>query len=185
MKTPDFSPSEEAFLLNSLHEVVKVWASGNGKATFNLKIENGSAELQIAFVLGHPHDVHAVPPRHPQHDPHHDQHLPRRRPRHKGPARREKDRARAVKHQAFLKSKKTAESADILLPFRGKILPLANEIATQETASVEQTPLASTRRQSSAVSAWTPNGAEPAQNHQTFAVNPKKPSSSLNTLTTI
>ena len=43
---------------------------------------------------------------------------------------------------------------------------------------MEQTPLASTRRQSSAVSAWTPNGAEPAQNHQTFAVNPKKPSSS-------
>ena len=61
MKTPNFSSSEEAFLLKSLHEVVKVWASGNGKATFNLKIENGSAELQLAFRLGHPSDVHHFP----------------------------------------------------------------------------------------------------------------------------
>ena len=67
MNTTNFSYSEEAFLLNSLHKVVKVWASGNGKADFHLKIENGTAELQLAFKLGHPRDAHVVPPR--QHFP--------------------------------------------------------------------------------------------------------------------
>ena len=182
MKTQNFSFSEEAFLLNSLHEVVKVWASGNGKANFNLKIENGSAELQLAFRLGHPRDVHAVPTQNynlqqPQHDLHHDQQLPRRPHRHKGPARREKDRARAENHQAFLKSKKSAESADILLPFRGRILPLANDDPIKETASVAQ-PQSSSTREMSAASALTPNGAEPAPYHQTLVSRPKKPSSS-------
>ena len=64
MNTTNCSYSEEAFLLNSLHEVVKVWASGKGKADFNLRIENGSAELQLAFKLGRPTDVHVVPPQH-------------------------------------------------------------------------------------------------------------------------
>ena len=65
MKTnTTFSHSEEAFLLSSLHEVVKVWASGNGKASFSLNIENGSAELQLAFKLGHPSEEHVV-----QHQP--------------------------------------------------------------------------------------------------------------------
>jgi hypothetical protein len=38
-----FSLTEEAFLLRSLREVVNVWASGSGQATFNLNISNGSA----------------------------------------------------------------------------------------------------------------------------------------------
>ena len=116
MKTLNFSFSEEAFLLNSLQEVVKVWASGNGGANFNLKIGNGSAELQLAFRLGHARDVHAVPSQqYNLQQPHHDLHLKQQLPRHpchKGPARREKDCAQAVKHQACLKSK---NSADILL----------------------------------------------------------------------
>ena len=80
MNTTNFSYSEEAFLLNSLHEVVKVWASGKGKADFQLKIKNGTAELQLAFRLGHPSDVHVVPPQHynpqlPHHDFHQEQQL--------------------------------------------------------------------------------------------------------------
>ena len=108
MNTSNFSYSEEAFLLNSLHEVVKVLASGNGKADFNHKIENGGSELQLAFKLGRPNDVHVVPPQHynplPHHDLHQEQQLPCPR-RHKGPARREKTRDRAEKHQACIKSK--------------------------------------------------------------------------------
>ena len=94
MNTTNCSYSEEAFLLNSLHEVVKVWASGNGKADFQLKIDNGTAELQLAFRLGHPNDVHVVPPQNynhhqkPQHDLHRELQLPRQR-RHKGANRRE------------------------------------------------------------------------------------------------
>ena len=117
---------------------MKVWASGKGKADFNLRIENGSAELQLAFKLGRPTDVHVVPPQHynplPHHDLHQEQQLPRRR-RHKGPARREKDRARAEQHQACLKSK-SAESAEILLLFKGRILPLKNYEEIKSTVSV-------------------------------------------------
>ena len=106
MNTTNFSNTEEAFLLRSLQEVVKVWASGNGNADFNLKIENGTAELKLAFRLGHPSEAHVVPPQQhqqqPQYDHHHEQQLHHRRRRRKGAARREKDRARAEKHQASL-----------------------------------------------------------------------------------
>ena len=74
MSTSNFSYSEEAFLLNSLNEMVKIWASGNGKADINLKIENGSSELQLVFKLGH-HSV-GLPQhnnfRQPQYDLHHE-----------------------------------------------------------------------------------------------------------------
>jgi hypothetical protein len=51
MNTTNCSYSEEAFLLNSLHEVVKVWASGSGKADFQLKIDNGTAEPELQKVV--------------------------------------------------------------------------------------------------------------------------------------
>jgi hypothetical protein len=51
MNTTNCSYSEEAFLLNSLPEVVKVWASGNGKADFQLKIDNGTAEPELQKVV--------------------------------------------------------------------------------------------------------------------------------------
>ena len=182
MNTTNFSYSEEAFLLNSLQEVVKVWASGKGKADFQLKIKNGTAELQLAFRLGHPSDVHVVPPQHynhqqqPPHDLHHEQQFPHRR-RRKGAARREKDRARAEKYQAGLNPEKSAESADILLPIRGRILPLAaHDDQVEATVPVAPTPTpfppSAPTRASSAASACTPNGAEAAPN-QTSA-KPKK-----------
>ena len=186
MNTSNFSYSEEALLLNSLHEVVKVWASGKGKADFQLKIKNGTAELQLAFRLGNPSVVHVVPPL-PHHDLHHEPQLPRRR-HSKGAARREKDRARAEKHQVSLKPEKSAESAEILLPFRRRILPLATDVQVKATPSLvltsTSTPSTPTRECSTG-SAWTPNGAVSAS-HQTS--KPKKPSipiSSPNTLTTI
>ena len=40
------------------------WASGYRKADFKFKIENGTAELRLAFKLGHPGDDHVVPPQH-------------------------------------------------------------------------------------------------------------------------
>jgi hypothetical protein len=101
MNTSNFSYTEEAFLLNSLHEAVKVWASGNGKADFNLKIENGTAELQLAFRPGHPNAVHfavhVVPPQ-PHHDLHREQELPRRR-RSKEAAREQQDVRKIVLEQ--------------------------------------------------------------------------------------
>jgi hypothetical protein len=66
------------------------------------------------------------------------QQLPRRS--RKGAARREKDCATAEKHQAGFKPEKSAESADILLPFRGRILPLAHDDQVEVTVPVTPTP---------------------------------------------
>ena len=56
-----FSLTEEAFLLNSLHEIVKIWASGSGKASFSLDVCDGKANLSLGFQLGHPCDQHYDP----------------------------------------------------------------------------------------------------------------------------
>ena len=53
-----FSEFEEAFLLASLHEVVKVWSRGCGQASFNLDVAEDSADLKLSFKLGHPTEPH-------------------------------------------------------------------------------------------------------------------------------
>ena len=82
-----FSLSEEAFLLNSLSEVTKVWARSTGKATFNFSVQDGQAHLQLGFQLGMPGDPH-LPPHPPC------------LPKTKTSIRRERDRQRAAEHQA-------------------------------------------------------------------------------------
>ena len=113
--------TEEAFLLSSLQEVVKIWGKGIGKASFSLQVDNGTADLQLGFKLGLPSDLHVVPPDPPDPDlqlnqhqeeevakqyPHQTGHHQQRR--RKGPVRRAKDRARAAQHQAGLKSQSAA-----------------------------------------------------------------------------
>ena len=126
----NYNYTEEAFLLSSLQEVVKVWGKGKGSSSFNLKVCDGVAELVLSFTLGYPSDLHSSPPPqpdcHPQHDyPQHPQ-LPPQKVRHhrrrrKGPAQRERDRLRAEEHHSR-QNCRTAASA-VILPFSGKILP--------------------------------------------------------------
>ena len=40
-----YSDSQEAFVLNSLQEVIKVWKKGSSHVAFYLDIKKGSAEL--------------------------------------------------------------------------------------------------------------------------------------------
>ena len=49
MKTSSctFSLSEEAFLLNSIHEIIKIWARGSRKASFSLDVSDGQANLSL------------------------------------------------------------------------------------------------------------------------------------------
>ena len=81
--------TEEAFVLSSVKEFVKVWGSGS-QAQINLEYKNGSAWIKLAFQLGHPADHHFVP-----HCPPHKHSHPRR---YKGPAQHQKDRDRAAAH---------------------------------------------------------------------------------------
>ena len=140
--------TEEAFLFSSFQEADKVWRKGSGQATFSLQIDDGKAELQLSFKLGQPCDLHFEPyvPLVQDHD--HDYvGQPCRHHRRKGPARREKDRLRAVKHQARIRpdkdifdKKNEAVSAEVILPFNGKLLPVRDNANSDTAAAPAVTP---------------------------------------------
>ena len=91
--------TEESFVLSGLKEFVKAWGSGS-RAQFNLECQNGCAWMKLAFQLGPPSATHHVLPSTPppqQHDG-----RPPHRNKQKGPARHQKDRARAAAHRARL-----------------------------------------------------------------------------------
>ena len=124
----NFNHTEEAFILSSLQEVVKVWTRGSGKASFNLDVSDGEGTLKLCFQLGKPGDPHCDPHVPPQPCAHLHQHGQQVQKRHKGPARRRKDCARAAAHQTRLQSQAAvaAVPAALKLPFSGNILPLKN-----------------------------------------------------------
>ena len=75
-------------MLNSVAEFLGCWAVG-GKATLSLNTQDGVTTITFSNTLsGHPEDPLHPPP------------SPQRRRRHRGPARRERDRQRAARHQA-------------------------------------------------------------------------------------
>ena len=86
---PQYKNTEEHFLLSSLSEFVKVWASGN-QAFMNVKCENGRATLSLGFQLGAPQSPHNYFPNQ-NFFPYHT--------RQKGPTRIARDPERAAKHQ--------------------------------------------------------------------------------------
>ena len=102
----NFTMSEEAFLLSSLHEVVKVWTRGSGQASFNLNVNNGEADLQLNFHLGHPNDEHIRHVIQPSHHPQEEK-LPQKK-RKKSANRLKRDRERAAQHQAQLRHLESA-----------------------------------------------------------------------------
>ena len=80
-------------VLNSVAEFLGIWAV-KGQATLSLTTQDGVTTVTFSHSLsGHPEDPLHPPPAAPQR---------RRRRRHRGPARRERDRLRAVRHQAAL-----------------------------------------------------------------------------------
>ena len=90
----NFCNTEEAFVLANVKEFVKIWGSGS-QANLNIRCKNGNAWLELAIQLSPPCAQHYVPPCAPLHVP------PYPRPkRNKGPARKEKDRARSAAYRA-------------------------------------------------------------------------------------
>ena len=173
--------TEEAFLLNSLQEGVKIWGKGIGQASFHLQIDNGTADLQLGFKLGLPSDLHVVPPAPPDPDPQPNQHQRKevddqhiqncgyqQQRRRKGPARRAKDRVRAAQHQACLQSK-SAAPADIILPFNGKVIPIISS-STPASVSVASTPPAAKPSDTSS----TPTKISPSATRMYVGVNTAK-----------
>jgi hypothetical protein len=154
-----FSFTEEAFLLSSLHEVVKVWSRGSGQANFALKVIDGVAELNLNFKLGHPNDLHCAPPHNvPPSYQDQDQDLAppglKKRRHHKSAARRERDRLRAQAFQAGRETGRETRKLSLILPFSGKILSLDNVPETESTAAPAVTP------QVAAASVVTPEEAD-------------------------
>lgn len=93
--------TEEAFVLASLKEFVKLWGSGS-QASFQLECNNGQACFKLSSQLGSPADRHFVPPVPRRRDCHGVHGSPHKHPhpRQKGPAQRERNRARAAAHRA-------------------------------------------------------------------------------------
>ena len=80
-------------VLNSVAEFLGIWAV-KGQATLSLTTQDGVTTVTFSHSLsGHPEDPLHPPPAAPRRC---------RRRRHCGPARRERDRLRAVRHQAAL-----------------------------------------------------------------------------------
>ena len=153
-----YSVTEEAFLHSSLHELVKVWASGSGKASFHLDICDGVAELQLNFKLGHPSQSHCdqyVPQHHHLHDKQ-EGYQPRRR-RRKGPARRERDRLRAAEHHA----RTTQTPQGVILPFNGRILATKPRISSSNHKSQFDDSTAAPAVKATAATAVTPSTSRP------------------------
>ena len=178
--------TEEAFLLSSLNEIVKVWARGSGQAKFDLSICDGVADLSLNFKLGRPSDQHCDPsPQPSQHDEPDAQHEGeepgqeplRPVPQCKSQARRERNRLRAARHRAAT-AVATATST-VILPFKGKILPMlrkeevtaAPQTATPTSPDPSATPTSSTSTTASttgaAASAASPKLVRPVKASQT------------------
>ena len=76
-------------VLNSVAEFLGIWAV-SGEASLSLETKDGVTTIALTHSLsGHPEDPLHPPPAPTQ-----------RRRRHRGPARRERDRQRAARHQA-------------------------------------------------------------------------------------
>ena len=93
--------TDEAFVLSSLKEFVKLWGSGS-QASFQLECEEGKACLKFSCQLGAPVDRHFVPhvPQDHPHGNHGIGHSLPPHPRKKGPSQKKRDRARAEAHRA-------------------------------------------------------------------------------------
>ena len=83
---------------------MNVLASASGKASFNLSVHDGKANLQLGFQLGLPGDLH-LPHQNRQHVS----------PKFKGSVRKERDRVRAAEHQAKLRRNSGSDS-DLAVP---------------------------------------------------------------------
>ena len=92
--------TEEAFILASLKEFVRLWGSGI-QASFHLECRNRKAWFKLATELGAPSSHHFIPSQGPSQDHHHSPHgnggVP---PRRQGPGRRRRNQARAAAHRA-------------------------------------------------------------------------------------
>ena len=125
--TSIFSQDKRNFIHKQLDEVIFLWARGTGQGTFVFTINDGIPELQLGIQLG----LEDAPGHHQQQLPcQHQHHLTPRRQR--GPARRQRDRQRAARHQAAKKASSAAHHAHgdlaaataVILPFTGNLLPV-------------------------------------------------------------
>ena len=123
-----FSHQKRHFLLNKLEELIKVWASGSGHGCFNFTVRDGIPSLKCELQLSM-EDIGGLD------SVHHQQPDQVRHPRRRGPARQERDKLRAAKHQAALASC-AAVSAEIAVD--------SAAVHSATTSSVSSTPNPST-----------------------------------------
>ena len=166
--------SEEAFLLSSLHEVVKVWTRGSGQASFNLNVNNGEADLQLNFHLGHPNDEHIRHVIQPSHHPQEEK-LPQKK-RKKSAKRLKRDRERAAQHQAHLRHLESAAVASCQTVKSDQNLILPNSILEGNLVPFKPSKM-EPRRETTAASSSEASNTPSTHPHPPPLSTPRKPTS--------
>ena len=132
------SRTNSQFLGASVNEFIQIWALG-GDATLNLTTSGGLTKVAFNCTLGEPSAPHSIPPSpapctplHP--NPH--------RPRHRGPAQREKNRQRAVRHQAARLEATAPVSSAVSAPATASMTTksTSSTVAVDSTTVVSSTP---------------------------------------------
>ena len=95
------SRTNSQFVAASLTEFLSVW-SMNGEANLNLATKGGNLDIQFSLSLGNPGAPFSPSPPAP----------PPYKARHRGPAQKERNRARAARHQAAKTAELSVSSID-------------------------------------------------------------------------
>ena len=165
--TPPYRNTEEHFLLSSLNEFVKVWASGN-QAFMNVKCENGRATLSLGFQLGAPLSPHSYFSH---------QNFSPKQTRQKGPTRLARDRERAARHQEKQNTKTdTTDSVDENNPTQPchlSAVPAENSTLSTDPPPVPQPKIPCTSAATPA--AASQQSAVPAENYNPSICPPPPP----------
>ena len=132
-----FSLPKRDFLHSKLDDIINLWARRSGQGTFYLSVIDGVPNFQCGLQLDFS-DV-SVPEHSPQLAQHH-QHQLHQGPRRRGAGRQTRNRERAAKFQAAKAAATAASakpnhtfpghavkaSADVILPFSGRLLPVVS-----------------------------------------------------------
>ena len=137
------------FVAASLTEFLSVWSMA-GEANLNLATKGGNLDIQFSLSLGSPGATFSPSP--PAPPPH--------KARHRGPAQKERNRARAARHQAAKTAELSVSSIDPATASVTDPEPTTISSVTAETTAAVSVTAASTTSTVSVALAENPTHCE-------------------------
>ena len=116
------SSSNSDFVRSTINEIINIWTRGAGKASFNIDVCHGTAEVKMSFFLDHPTKNDVASFTKPKVDNIKGEAIRKHKKRkRKSPSTKRRDQKRA---DEFYRKK----ISSVVLPFLGQLIPL-NEAA--------------------------------------------------------